>query len=147
MTPKRVVSFWFTILVGVLFIFILLYQFLPKINFTRCAAVSFAVLFCALIFANTDAMIARYNDMYVNGEAKSLDTDMLLYELSDSATPVILEKFDDLPVGNERDVIASFYTYEAKLRREPRTDDWRSFNCARARADKLIVEKFSYSGQ
>lgn len=146
MTPKRVNTFWFSIVLGVVFFFILLYQFIPKINFTRCAAVSFAVLFCALIFSNTDAMIARYNiEKYKSGETKTLDTDLLCYNLSDSAVPVIIEEYDTLPDESPKKAIDKYFTEWAKRIeiREDKTDsDWRDFNLSTSRAEKLILEKY-----
>ena len=146
MTPKRVNTFWFSIVLGVVFFFILLYQFIPKINFTRCAAVSFAVLFCALIFSNTDAMIARYNiEKYKSGETKTLDTDLLCYNLSDSAVPVIIEEYDTLPDESPKKAIDKYFTEWAKRIeiREDKTDsDWRDFNLSSSRAEKLILEKY-----
>ena len=146
MTPLRVNTFWFSLVLGILFLFILLYQFLPKINFTRCAAISCAVMFCALIFADTDAMIARYNiEQYKSGVTYSLDTDLLLWQLSDSAVPVIIDEYDSLPYGKEKVRIHEYYTHRAeKLEKygENSEDDWREWDLSSHRAKRLIIENF-----
>lgn len=157
MTPLRVLTFWFTIVLGVLFVFIILYQYLPKINFTKCAAISLVALFCALLLSNTDALIARYNiDRSINDPSKKLDVYMLTEDLSDAAIPVIIEKFDSIPAGDDKTKLETALTARAQSLETPAAiigseifcyfppddRDWRSWNYSEYRANKLILEKF-----
>ena len=144
MTPLRVMTFWFTLVLGAVFVFILLYQFLPKINFTRCVATALAVLFCALIFSDTDAMIARYNiGQYKSGEVYMLDTDLLLYQLSDSADAVILDEIDSLPAGKTKADLTNYMKKKTeKAEEQSGTTDWGDWNLASYLAEKKLVDKY-----
>ena len=153
MTPKRIFAFWFTIVIGVIFLFIVLYQFLPKINLTRCAVISSVLLLCVIAFANVDAMIAKYNIELSLDTGSKLDATMLTYDLSESAEPVILEYYDKLPDDENKRELTSHFKNRADTilnedswyYKEGYASDWRNWNYSHSIADKMIVEMFGDS--
>lgn len=152
LTKLRLYTLWFTLLLLGIFIFIILKLCIPKINLTRCAFTLFLILFFLLAVSDTDGFIAKYNiSAYQSGKIETLDIDMLIYDLSDSAIPHILEYYSSLPTENhEKTVIREYYQTRMKIisdnydSRNPYYDN-RSlleFNFSEAIADKLIIEKF-----
>lgn len=77
MTPLRIYTSWFMILLAIIFGLILISQF-ADIKFWRTAFVSFTVMMGILCFGNIDGMIADYNvTAYETGKLSSVDFDML----------------------------------------------------------------------
>ena len=73
MTGLRVMTSWFMILLAVIFVVIILWQFV-KLPLWKVLFAAFTVLFGILCFGNTDGMIARYNvNAYLSGQHKELD--------------------------------------------------------------------------
>ena len=90
LTQKRVVTSWFMILLGLLFLILLLKQFIPKFKITAPSIIVTLVLSAVLIFGNVDACVAKYNVWaYQNDKLESIDIDMM-YELDDSAVKYVL---------------------------------------------------------
>jgi len=159
LTRLRVYTLWFTVLLFVIFVFIIIKQLNSKINFTRFAFSAFIVLFCILAFTDTDAMIANYNiKAYENNKIDHLDLNMLMTDLSDSALPYILEYYESLPDGSaDKAQIRDRYYSRALVISGKYKDgealayhmngyenrDILSFNFAEARAEKMLLETFS----
>lgn len=95
LTQKRVVTSWFMILLGILFLILLLKQIITKFKITIPALAVTLILSAVLIFSNVDACVAKYNVWaYQNEKLDSIDIDMM-YELDDSAVKYVLPLIDD----------------------------------------------------
>ena len=135
---RRLYPTWFMVVLTVLFFLILLKQFREKLPLLRVFAISFTVLLGVLLFADADAMVARYNvNAYKTGKLDTVDVNMM-YELSDSAIPYVLELVDD-----ENEAVAAkareFITFKTGTF-SYRDDRFESFNLATHRAKKLLED-------
>ncbi len=84
MTPLRIYTSWFMLVLAVVFVFVIAAQF-TKLRFCRAIFVSFTVLFAVLCFANVDGMIAKYNvKAYQTGQLERVDFEVL-EDLGDAA--------------------------------------------------------------
>jgi len=130
LTLLRVYTSWFMILLACIFIVVIIRQFVnpKKMNFFMIVFVIFAVLFAALIFCDIDAIIAQYNiENHLNGNLESLDYEMLIYELSDSAVEYIVP------------VVYQYPGYEKLLlERYDKITDWKDYNFARYNALRAL---------
>ena len=85
MTPLRVYTSWFMILLAIIFVLIIISQF-ANIKFWKTAFVSFALMMSILCFGNIDGMIADYNvTAYETGKLESIDFGVL----EDLGTPAL----------------------------------------------------------
>lgn len=77
MTPLRVYTSWFMLVLAVFFVLIIAAQF-TKLRFCRAAFAGFTVMFALLCFSNVDGMIARYNvNAYQTGKLERVDFGVL----------------------------------------------------------------------
>lgn len=94
LSQLRVYTSWFMLLLAILFILIIIRQFIGKFRFYKAAFVSFTVMFAVLCFGDIDGRIAEYNvNAYLNGTLETLDVNML-YDLSDSSARYVLPVAD-----------------------------------------------------
>ncbi len=85
MTPLRIYTSWFMILLAIVFVLIIISQFV-NIKFWKTAFASFAVMMGILCFGNIDGMIADYNvTAYETGKLETVDFDALI----DLGTPAV----------------------------------------------------------
>ncbi len=90
MTPLRVYTTWFMVLLAVFFVIITLWQFV-KLPLWKTVFAAFTVMFGLLCFSNTDGIIANYNvEAYFSGELSEIDTKMLYRELDYAAVPALV---------------------------------------------------------
>jgi hypothetical protein len=95
LTPLRVYTTWFMLLLFLIFLFIIFKQLLPKFKAARWVGRAFIAMFLILMFSNTDALIAKYNiDRYLSGTLNEVDFEML-GNLSDSAAPYVQKLCDN----------------------------------------------------
>ena len=113
LTPKRVYASWFMIVLAIIFILVIVKQFVPSL---KSVAVSFAVFvlaFAILCFANTDALIAKYNvDRYIDGSLTDIDAEAL-YKLGDSAVEHLVRLYEHEDNAYTKLCIKE-YLYESK---------------------------------
>lgn len=96
LTALRLYTAWFMVLLAVVFLVLLVRQFVKKLPTAAILTVSFTVLFGLLCFARPEARIAEYNiARYENGTLKELDVRMLC-ELSEDAYTVMAKHPDAL---------------------------------------------------
>ena len=96
LTPKRIYAAWFMGLMAVIFLLIILKQFVGKLPVVAAAIVAFAVLFAGLTLPNTDGYIARYNvDRYLAGTLETVDVDAM-EDLGLAAVPQMVRLMDVL---------------------------------------------------
>lgn len=107
LTPKRVYTSWFMMVLAAVFIIIIISRF-KKINLTRNIVLTFAMFFLLLCYANVDGMIIKYNiDRYQSGTLKTVDVDML-YGAPDAAKPYVLELYRNV---NDRQLKTELETF------------------------------------
>ena len=77
MTPLRIYTSWFMIVLVVFFVLIIVAQF-TKLKFCKAAFAGFTLMFAILCFSNVDGMIARYNvNAYRAGKLETVDFGVL----------------------------------------------------------------------
>jgi hypothetical protein len=99
LTPLRVYTSWFLLLLFGFTLFMLAKLLAPEMNFCRACAVFAVAFYLALNFASPDNLIARYNISQYKVTGK-LDT-ATLAALSDSAVPEIAALKNDKKYGAE----------------------------------------------
>ena len=113
LTQDRVYAAWFMGLLAVLFVLIIVGQFIPAFKtLPLCLAVT-VVLFLLFALSGTNRWIAEYNvGRYLSGSAEEIDLDML-GELGDDAVPslVRLESFLRQENGGVRPNVEGSYWY------------------------------------
>lgn len=91
LTPKRVYSTWFMLLIALVFILISLKMFVKKFKVVALSFVLAVVMFTLISVPNVDAFIAKYNvDRYINGTLQTVDLEAM-EELGSSAIPSLIE--------------------------------------------------------
>ena len=127
------------ILFLVLFLLILIRQFIPHLSVIRIFSVCFTVLFAVLIFADADAIAARSNVyLYESGKTDSVDFDMIINDLSCSAIPYLLPLTED---ENEDVADMAKMAVACKWASAVADDEklsFTDFNLAVYRADRLL---------
>ncbi|MBR4880965.1 MAG: DUF4173 domain-containing protein [Clostridia bacterium] len=99
LTPKRIYAAWFEAVLAVIFILIILKQFIPRFNVVISSFAVLVVCFALLCVGNIDGCIADYNvDKYLDGSLNSIDID-LLRDLGDSAVPALV-RLEEATAGN-----------------------------------------------
>lgn len=94
LTRKRVLTFWFMLLLTVCFLVLLVRQF-KQIPTAKILTTGFLILFAALCIIRPDALIAKYNiSRYADGTLDELDLSTLCGDLSDDAYVVMLSNTD-----------------------------------------------------
>lgn len=77
MTPLRIYTSWFMLVLALLFVLVITAQF-TKLRFCRAAFAGFTLLFAVLCFSNVDGMIAKYNvEAYQSGRSDRVDFEVL----------------------------------------------------------------------
>ena len=155
LTPLRVYTSWFMLLLFFIFMVIIVRQ-LRRFNASRWMIAGFITLFMLLSYGNVDGLIARYNlDRYQNGSLSAVDYSVML-ELSDAALPHLYEFYqtidDTEPEGRTvkaeiRSLIAQHQEYS--FYRGNNGSDFRDFNWQSYRAAQIsrqiIAPEVSYS--
>lgn len=96
LTPKRVYASWFMIVLAVVFILVILKQFITKFKVIIASVGVCVVLFAALSLLNVDGFIAKYNvDRYLDKSLKTVDVEAL-YDLGDAAIPEMVRLAQEL---------------------------------------------------
>ncbi len=96
LTPKRVYSSWLMVVLALVFVLIILKQFIKKLRLVALSLAVLVVMFSALCVFGVDTFIAQYNvDRYFDGTLITVDVD-LLEELGDCAVPSMVSVYDEL---------------------------------------------------
>ena len=96
LTPLRVYTTWFMVLLAVVFAGIFLTMLNSKINLPKITVTAFTILFSVLSFCNADGLIAKYNaDRFLSGTLTEFDVSMM-HELSTGAVPEAIRVRDHL---------------------------------------------------
>ena len=141
LTPERVYAAWFMLLLTVLFLIVLLAQFLPRIKtLPLCMAVT-VTLYLLLALSGPNARIAKYNtDRFLSGQTQHIDVD-LLASLGDDAIPQML-RLDSLWAkgGGPKDRVAQKALRDALRGRAAWETDFSRKTLSSRRADRLLAE-------
>ncbi len=143
LSPLRIYTTWFMVLLALLFVYILIKQFSGRFNLFRTFTISFIIMFALLVFADTDAITAKYNvERYTSGVSDSVDIYMM-YDLSDSAVKYII------PLANDKNPEiaqkAKEYLNNKKLEFDISENSFVNFNIATCRAKKAVEEYYQNS--
>lgn len=91
LTPKRVYSTWFMLLISLVFILISVKMFVRRLKVIALTFVITVAMFAFIAIPNVDAFIAKYNvDRYINGTLQTVDLEAM-EELGSSAIPSLIE--------------------------------------------------------
>ncbi|MBQ8281413.1 MAG: DUF4173 domain-containing protein, partial [Lachnospiraceae bacterium] len=101
----------FMIVLTIIFILIIVKQFVPKLNALAASMSVFIVMFAVMALSNVDGFIARYNiNRYLDGSLKKLDV-YALAKLGDEAVPEMVrlaEEFEKIYHTNIVDINDSY---------------------------------------
>lgn len=104
LTPKRVYATWFMAVLAVVFILVILKQFISKLKLVAISLAVLIVMFSALALSGVDSLIAKYNvDRYVDGTLKTVDIDAMS-DLGDAAIPQLVRLANILEEKNNIDI-------------------------------------------
>ena len=134
LTPLRVYTSWFMLLLAAVFLILLAGRFCRGLHPGKAVLAVTAVLFLALNFAVPDAMIARVNaERHLQDPAQ--EADIALFEkLGDESVPSLLVLAQSGEINTARSA-----KYLLHVRYEELSDlDWRSMNAATLRAKSLL---------
>lgn len=137
LTPLRVYTTWFMILLAVVFAGVFLTMLSRKVNLPKITVTAFTIMFTALSFCNADGLIARYNaDRFINGTLNEFDVDMMR-ELSTGAVPEAMRVRDLLSVSDRErlDKIIRNKIFDARY------SDGRSLTVSDILAEKAYEKK------
>ena len=141
LTQKRVYASWFMILLAVIFMFILLRQFVRRIKLISAIAISCIIAFGVITLPNVDAMIASYNvNAYISGDLETVDVESIS-EYGVSAVPALVKLRSELEANNEQGEIKiqtdiALEKIASKIDNED--SELFSFNIPTIRAKKLL---------
>ncbi len=91
LTPKRVYSSWFMLVLALVFLLVCIKQFAPKLKLVATALLVTVVMFAALALSGVESIIARYNvNGYLAGNLETVDV-YALEDLGDSAVPSLVK--------------------------------------------------------
>lgn len=144
LTPLRVYTSFFMLLLLLVFVFLMIKMLTPRFNFLRFSAVAALALYLSLNFFNTDAVIARHNIAQYQrhtaaGQKVSLDIN-LLCSLSDSMVPEAAALLNDPTYG------AQTRTFFERTQKRLQAQRWESFTAAGALAQKTIGSQTGANG-
>ncbi len=90
LTHKRVYSTWLMIVLAIIFVIIIVNQFVKKISGVSLSVWTFIVMFAVLAISNIDGLIAKYNiDRYLAGSLDSVDL-WVMEDLQEAAVPELV---------------------------------------------------------
>lgn len=138
LSPLRVYTSWFMILLLLVFGIVIVCGLIMKRNIYKPIFAVFTLMLGILCFADIDGFIARYNiEMYENGMLEELDVD-LFYELSDSVVKYTVPLADDPVYGK---AIKNYLDYKYNVYKDG--SDWSAWNIVYSNADKVINDYFA----
>ncbi len=103
LTPLRVYTTWFMLLLAVIFLGIFLSLITAKVNLPKLSVIAFTVMFSALSFVNVEGLIVSVNaDRYLNGTLESFDPGFI-EEMSTAAVPAACKLRGKLGADSENE--------------------------------------------
>lgn len=106
LTPKRIYATWFMCLIAVIFLIIVVSQFINKIKPIATTFVVCVLFLTGLSLSNIDRIIAGYNvDRYIDGSLNSVDM-RAMEDLGDAAIPELVRLAEHLDSKYNTDISA-----------------------------------------
>jgi len=134
LTHLRIYTSWFMALLALVFVTVLVKQWMSRVNVCRVLALGFVILFALLCFCGVDELIARCNvDRYLSGKTDKIDI-TAMYDLSDGAAPQVIRL---LSCSDEK-VRAEALKYLNMRDEKTPERDWRRINLETKRAEKAL---------
>ena len=132
LTPLRVYTSWFMILLGVCFLILAICRFVPRWKPAKPLAAAFLLLFALLQFSGVNGRIADWNVVrYQAGDLKTVDVS-LFYQLGDGAAPAAVKLLEDPDPAVAAEARAFLNARQTAWEQQT----WRSFNLTAHRAKK-----------
>ncbi len=112
LTPLRVYSSWFMVVLTLVFILIIIKQFAKKLRLVVISLTVLVLMFSVLSLSNVDAFIAKYNvDRYLDGTLETVDIDAM-DNLGDAAVPQLVRLAEILDKKTGTDISKVEYNFE-----------------------------------
>ncbi len=112
LTPKRVYASWFMIVLAIVFLLIVLKQFIKKLKLIVISLTILVVMFAALSLSGVDTFIAHYNvERYFDKTLDTVDIDAM-EDLGDAAIPQLVRLASILDEKNDTDIMEVKYDYK-----------------------------------
>ncbi len=148
LTQKRVYASWLMIVLAILFVIIIVKQFISKLKAIAVSVLVILVSFGAIAFCNVEGVIADYNvEGYISGEISEIDV-VELDSLGDAAVPAMVklsEYYESLGFNDEPVVGTSNAYYrllkmnlEAKAEEYEKSDSVWEITIPKVKAEKLL---------
>lgn len=136
LTPLRVYTSWFMVLLAAVFLILAITQFFRRSHAWAATAAAFLVLFAVLQFGNVNGWIARYNvEQYRTGALPSVDVG-LFDELGDAAVPYAAELLTDA----DEDTAQNAKWFLRRQERSWEKETWITFNLENHRARQTVAQ-------
>ncbi len=118
LTQKRVVSSWFMILLAVIFVIMIVKQFVKRMKLIPASGIAAALMLALLTLSNYNGIIADYNvDRYIDGTLESVDLEAM-EDLGVSALPAVIRYAEFYEEKYGVDIKSYFTEEEAELPQE-----------------------------
>lgn len=136
MTPLRIYTAWFMLVMSAAFVLIIIVQF-KRLHFWRVMFAAFTVMFAVLCFANVDGLIARYNvNAYTSGNIAQLDFDAL----SDLSVAAVKPVADMLEEPCDEQIRAEALDFFRDMLLDKRYTGWEYFSIPAAQAQEVFAQ-------
>lgn len=104
LTPLRVYASWFMLVLTLVFVLIIIKQFVKKLRLIVISLTVLVLMFSALSLSNVDSFIAKYNiDRYLDGSLETVDIPAM-ENLGDAAVPQLVRLAEYLDEKNGTDI-------------------------------------------
>ncbi len=126
LTQKRVYASWFMAVLAVIFIIMIVKQFVRCLNAAAASVMAAVIMFAALALPDVDSLIAKYNvDRYIDGKMSYVDV-YSIFDLGDSGVPELVRLSENLKGkienGDTSEITADMYESLEMYFREIRYD-------------------------
>ncbi|MBQ5843069.1 MAG: DUF4173 domain-containing protein [Clostridia bacterium] len=139
LTQKRVVSSWFMILLALIFVIMIVKQFVKRMKLIPASGIAVALMLALLTLSNYNGIIADYNvDRYIAGDLDSVDL-YEFYDLGTPALPALLRYVEYYEQKNDVD-IKKYITDDSADRSEIKDDGVAYFSSLYVRIFKSELE-------
>lgn len=111
LTERRVVSSWFMVLLAIIFVIMIVKQFVKRMKLIPASGIAVALMLALLTLSNYNGIIADYNvDRYIDGALESVDLEAM-EDLGVAALPAVIRyaEFYEEKYGVD---IKSYFTEE-----------------------------------
>ena len=144
LTRLRVLSAWAMAVIGIVFLIIILKQFIGKLPVIRAIVICSVLMFAVLGFGRVDRQIARFNiEMYKAGYHKELDVWYLIYDLNDDALVYILENNEVKTLQNAKQPSRWYIedVHQSIMWQLEYRDEYSFYNLSSAKLKKYVPEE------